>query len=148
MNEWKKRIGYACMYQCLHNVLFVQCTSCNYFDWPEAEFLDKIPTKVFRVFLLAIHSHLYVQLSLEISIFKLSQPLTVSSVQLLYNVKEKGGKPDRKPYPLPYGLRNLYQRTRKIMPRNLNEINCTFMNSASGSIDKMSRRIGIMNMCH
>jgi hypothetical protein len=23
-------------------------------------------------------------------------------------VKEKGGKPDRKPYPLPYGLRNPY----------------------------------------
>jgi hypothetical protein len=26
---------------------------------PEAEFLDVIGTKVFRVFLLAIHSHLY-----------------------------------------------------------------------------------------
>jgi hypothetical protein len=26
---------------------------------PEAEFLDAIGTKVFRVFLLAIHSHLY-----------------------------------------------------------------------------------------
>jgi hypothetical protein len=24
----------------------------------------------------------------------------------MYTVKEKGGKPDRKPYPLPYGLRN------------------------------------------
>jgi hypothetical protein len=23
-------------------------------------------------------------------------------------VKEKGGKPDRKPYPFPYGLRNPY----------------------------------------
>jgi hypothetical protein len=32
----------------------------------------------------------------------------------LYTVKEKGGKPDRKPYPLPFGLRNPY--------RNLNEI--------------------------
>jgi hypothetical protein len=31
--------------------------------------------------------------------FKLTQPLTVS-------VKEKGRKPDGKPYPLPYGLRN------------------------------------------
>jgi hypothetical protein len=28
---------------------------------------------------------------------------------LLYTVKEKGGNPDRKPYPLPYGLRNLYK---------------------------------------
>jgi hypothetical protein len=26
---------------------------------PEAEFLNKIPTKVLRVFLLAIHSHIY-----------------------------------------------------------------------------------------
>jgi hypothetical protein len=31
----------------------------------------------------------------------------------LYTVKEKGGKPDRKPYPLPYGLRNPY-RNRKV----------------------------------
>jgi hypothetical protein len=31
---------------------------------------------------------------------------TVSIVQVLYTVKEKGGKPDRKPYPLPNGLRN------------------------------------------
>jgi hypothetical protein len=44
-------------------------------------------------------------------------------------VKEKGGKPDRKPYPLPYGLRNPYRNLRsdnsrdyEIMPKNLNEI--------------------------
>jgi hypothetical protein len=34
------------------------------------------------------------------------QPLTVSTIQLLYTVKEKGGKLGRKPNPLPYGLRN------------------------------------------
>jgi hypothetical protein len=45
----------------------------------------------------------------------------------LYTVKEKGRKPDRKPYPLPYGLRNPYGtetsslRTLKIMPRNLQQ---------------------------
>jgi hypothetical protein len=33
---------------------------------------------------------------------KLIQPLTVS-------VKEKGGKPERKPYPLLYGLRDPYR---------------------------------------
>ncbi len=58
-------------------------------------------------------------------IFKLTQPLTVSTIQLLYTVKEKGGKPNRKPYPLPYGLRNPYRtsslRTLKIMPINLNK---------------------------
>jgi hypothetical protein len=41
--------------------------------------------------------------------FKLTQPLTVSTVQLLYTVKEKGGKPDRTPYPIPNGLRNQYR---------------------------------------
>jgi hypothetical protein len=46
---------------------------------------------------------------------------------LLYIVKEKGGKPDRKPYALLYGLRNPYRnlkslRTLKIMPRNFNKI--------------------------
>ncbi len=58
------------------------------------------------------------------------QPLTVSTVQLLYTVKEKGEKPYRKPNPLPYGLRNPYrnlksEKTLKIMPRNLNEIVCS-----------------------
>jgi hypothetical protein len=28
----------------------------------------------------------------------------------MYIVKEKGGKPDRKPYPLLYGLRNPYRK--------------------------------------
>jgi hypothetical protein len=41
--------------------------------------------------------------------FKHTQPLTVSAAQLLYPVKEKGIKPDRKPYPLPYGLGNPYR---------------------------------------
>ncbi len=41
--------------------------------------------------------------------FKLTQPLTVFTIQLLYTVKEEGGKPDRKPYPVPYGLRNPYR---------------------------------------
>jgi hypothetical protein len=48
----------------------------------------------------------------------------------VYTVKEKGGKPDRKPYSLPYGLEIHTEtsglRTFKIMPRN-----CRFMNSAS-----------------
>jgi hypothetical protein len=34
--------------------------------------------------------------------FKLIQPLTVS-------VYDKGGKPDIKPYPIPFGLRNPYR---------------------------------------
>jgi hypothetical protein len=30
----------------------------------------------------------------------------------MVSVKEKGGKPDRKPYPLPYGLKNPYRNFR------------------------------------
>jgi hypothetical protein len=41
--------------------------------------------------------------------FKSFNLLQFSAVQLLYTVKEKKGKPDRKLYPLPYGLRNPYR---------------------------------------
>ncbi len=66
---------------------------------------------------LFIHSHSY-SFAWDLYFFKLMQPLTVS-------VKEKVGKPDRKPYPLPNGLINTETsslRTIKIMPRNLNVI--------------------------
>ncbi len=55
---------------------------------PEAEFWDEIQTKVFGVFPFAIHSHL-------------TQPLTVSTVQLLYTVKKKRGKLERNHTPFP-----------------------------------------------
>jgi hypothetical protein len=35
--------------------------------------------------------------------------LPISTVHLLYIVKEKGGKPDRKPYLLLFALRNPYR---------------------------------------
>jgi hypothetical protein len=73
----------------------------------EAEFLIEIQTKVLRVVLLVILSHLY-SFALR---FLFLQTHTVS-------VKEKGGKPDRKPYPLSY--KNPYRssslRFFKIMP--------------------------------
>jgi hypothetical protein len=44
----------------------------------------------------------------------------------MYTVKEKEGKPDGKPYPLPYGLRNPYKNLKsEIMHRNLNETVCS-----------------------
>ncbi len=43
----------------------------------EASFLDEIQTKVLKVFLLDIHSHLYC-FALRFYFFKLTQPLTVS----------------------------------------------------------------------
>jgi len=94
----------------------------------EAEFLDVIGTKVLRVFLLAIKNPLY---SFALIFLFLQTHATSYSLYsaLFYTVKEKEGKPDRKPHPLPYGLRNLYrnssQRTLNIMPRNLKEIVCS-----------------------
>jgi hypothetical protein len=82
----------------------------------EAEFSDEIQTKASRDFLLAIHSHLY-SFVLRFTFLQIHATSYSFYVQLLYNVKEKGGKLDRKPYLLPYGLRNPY-RTLKIMPRN------------------------------
>jgi hypothetical protein len=67
--------------------------------------------------------------------FKFTQPLIVSTVQLLYTVKEIGGKPDRKPYPLPYGIRNPYRNLKSENSQDYAQKphrNCPFMNSASG----------------
>jgi hypothetical protein len=50
---------------------------------PEAEFLDEIQTKVLRVFLLAIHSHLY------------------SFALRFLTISRERGKLDRKPDPFP-----------------------------------------------
>jgi hypothetical protein len=84
----------------------------------------KSKRKVLTVFLLAIHIHLY--------LFKLTQPLTVSTVQLMYTVKGKGGKP----YSLPYGLRNPYISIRSenfqdYAQKPQQNQNCTFMNLTS-----------------
>ncbi len=64
----------------------------------ETEFLDEILTKVFRVFLLAIQSNLY---SFALRFLFLQTRATSYSFYsaLLYTVKEKRGKPDRKPHP-------------------------------------------------
>jgi hypothetical protein len=95
--------------------------------------MDNTQTKVLRVFLLVIHLYSF---ALRVLFFNLPQPLTVSPVQLLVTVKEKGGKPDRKINPLPYGLQNPY---RKLKSENSQcyaqkpQWICTFMNLASGS---------------
>jgi hypothetical protein len=75
----------------------------------EAEFLEEIHSFALRFLFLKTHATPY------------------SLIQLLYTVKEKGGKPDRKPYPPPYGLRNPYGNLKSGNPkdyacRTLNEI--------------------------
>ncbi len=69
----------------------------------EAEFLDEIQTKVLRVFLLAIHSHLYsfALRFLFLQTHATSYNFYSSVTQLLSTVKENGREPDRKPNPLP-----------------------------------------------
>jgi hypothetical protein len=63
------------------------------------------------------------------------QPFSVSRIQLLYTVKEKRGKPDRKQYPLPFDLGNPY---RNLESQNSQDYaqkpqqNCKFMNLAPG----------------
>jgi hypothetical protein len=53
---------------------------------------------------------------------------------LLYTVKQKGGEPDRKPHPLPYGFRNPYGKLKSDNSQDYAQKpqrNCTLMNSAS-----------------
>ncbi len=71
----------------------------------------------------------------DVYFFKITEPLTVSTVQLLYTRKDKGGKSDRKPYPFPYGLRNSYRNLKSENSQDYSQKpqrNCSFMNSASG----------------
>jgi hypothetical protein len=93
---------------------------------PEVEFLDILHTKVLRVFLLAIRSHLFSFAWRFLFLQTHATSYSFCSV-LLYTVKEKGGKPDRENHtPLLYGLRNPYRnsslRTLKVKPRKLKEI--------------------------
>jgi hypothetical protein len=66
--------------------------------------------------------------------FKLTQSLTVSTVQLLHTVIEKGGNPERKLYPLPNGLRNPYGNLKTENSQDnaqKPQRNCRFINWAS-----------------
>ncbi len=68
---------------------------------------------------------------------KLTQPLTVSTVQLLYTVKDKVEKPERKPYPPFLWFRNTYRNLKSENSQDCAQKpqrNCTFMNLASGQI--------------
>jgi hypothetical protein len=79
-------------------------TSC-----PETEFLDEIQTKGLKVFLLVVVTSAAL---LEIYITSNSRSILQFLQFSYYTLKKKGGKLDRKPYPLPYGLRNLCRNLR------------------------------------
>ncbi len=67
--------------------------------------LGRIQTKAWRVFLLIIQSHLF-RFALKYLFLQTHATFCSFCSALLYTVK-KGGKHDRKPHPVPYGLINL-----------------------------------------
>jgi hypothetical protein len=87
----------------------------------EAKFSDEIQTKFSGIFLLY---------SFDFRIlFLLTHATSYNFYSSVYTVKEEGGKPVRKSYPLPYGLRSLCRNLKSVslrtltnMPRNFNEI--------------------------
>jgi hypothetical protein len=90
----------------------------------EAEVLDEIRTKVLRVFLLVIYSHIY---SFAWRFLFLQIHATSYSF-----CKEERRITDRKPYPLPYGLRNPYRNLKSENSQDYAQKPeyCAFMNSA------------------
>ncbi len=101
------------------------------FTW--GRILGRNPDKSLKSFPLS-YSRSLPQLCLQIYIssnsFKLFQYLQF----LLHTVKEEGGKPDRKPHPLPYALRNPYSNLKSRNSQDYaqkSQRNCAFMNSAS-----------------
>ncbi len=94
--------------------------------------MDEIHTNEFSSMLFTVTS---TALTWDFYFFKLTQPLTVSRIQLLYTVKEKRGKPDRKPLPLPYSLRNPYRNLKSGNSQDYaqkSQQNFLFINSTSG----------------
>jgi hypothetical protein len=88
--------------------------------------LDEIPTNGLRVFLLAISSHLY---SFAMRFLFLQTHGTSYSFDslLLYTVKEKEGKPNKKNHTAFTMVEEIHTetsslRTLNIMPRNLKDI--------------------------
>ncbi len=70
----------------------------------EAEFLAEVKKKLWRVFLPAIHSHLYSFKPWDFYYSKLTQPLTVSTVQesywTLFRIKEENLIENHTPFPM------------------------------------------------
>jgi hypothetical protein len=72
------------------------------------------------------------QICIEISISSNSRNLLqFLQCVLMYTVKEKGGKTNIKPHPLPYGLRNAYRNLKSESSQNYDkkpQRKCTFIN--------------------
>jgi hypothetical protein len=96
---------------------------------PEAEFLDENLKSFPPCY---SKTATYTALPSDLYFFKLEQPLTVSIVYLLYTVKEKGGKPDRKPYSPSLWFKKSIQKPQVRELSREPQQNCTFMNSAPG----------------
>jgi hypothetical protein len=102
----------------------VKKTTSKGVGWPSSLFTTLLFCPLAEI-LLAIHSHLY---SFALRFLFLQNHATSYSFYnaLLYTVKETGGKPERKPLLIPYGLRNPSKtsslRTFKIMPRTLKKL--------------------------
>ncbi len=93
----------------------------------KAEFLDEIQTKVLRVFVLTIQSPLY-SFALRFPFLQTQTTSYSFCNELLYTVKEKGGKIYRK-HTLFQEIHTQTSRliNLKILPRNLKEIVCSWI---------------------
>ncbi len=114
------------------NLNACECTVSTFSNGsgPEAGFLDEILKKVFP---LAILSHLY-SFALRFIFIQLTQPLPVSTVQLLYTVKRKEKNLLKKNHPFPYGLKKPYRNLTSEYSQDYAQKpqrNFTSMNSAS-----------------
>ncbi len=94
--------------------------------------LGQFQTKVLRVFPLLV-TVTSIALPWYFYFFKLTPPLTVLTVKLQHNIKEKGEKPKRKLYPSLWFKNSIRKPQVWELSRLCQkpEWNCTFMNSAS-----------------
>ncbi len=101
--------------------------------WSQYRFLDEIQTKVLKFSSLLFTVTVPLQLSCEFLFLHIKSLYSFYS-SITVHWKETGGEPDRKPYPLLYGLTNPYIYLKSENSQDYAQKpqqNCTFMNSAS-----------------
>ncbi len=106
-------------------LLLTGCQNVPKLSTPEAEFLDVIWTKVLELFLLAIHSHLYLWTLLP-------PPPSKSGLKLVCNVN------------IVYkNLKSENSQDYALKPQR----NCTFMNLASGKAGAFTPCLSLASLC-
>ncbi len=118
--------------------MFLQSQATSYvFPQTHATSYIFLQTHAISSIFLQTHATSYVFLQTQAN-------LCISTVQLLYTVKEKGGKPDRKPFPFPM----VWEIQTEIKSENCKSVGVSPFTQVSGSVDISSMEKNLLSTAH